>query len=518
MRKKGNLVAIYCRLSKEDLEKTELNCESESIKNQKAMLETYAKEKGWAVYDYYIDEDYSGSDRNRPEFNRLITDSIMNRFGIVLCKKQSRFARDIEFVERYIHGLFVEKQIRFVSLLDNIDTGLSKQSFSKTSRINSLIDEWYLEDLSHNITSALTTKRKNGEFIGSWAPYGYKKDPKNKNHLVSDPDAAKIVLRIFQLYSCGYGMTAIAQILNQDGILNPLGYKRQTLKSTLWTAGTISYILKNQTYIGHLVQGKFKKVSYKSKQLIRLPEEQWIIVRNCHEKIIEPALWDQVQKQLNARTRIRGQRRKHHVLTGKIYCGECGEKLLSGGGRSGKRKTNYLCCSTRHRYKEGCVGARIEQKKLESMVLEQICQLSEQFFDLEYLMDHIDFNVNNVKGNTLKKQAENLQLEINKYKNKIEEAYLDKLNGIISQEHFLSLRNYFKIHENKLETRLHNIHKEIAIREQATLNEPNKQEFINQFRNPTVLTRDYVDHLIKSIFIFHKDQSGAQKILIHWNI
>lgn len=190
-------VAYYCRLSEEDRNKSK-DTESESIKNQKKLLEDYAKEKGWEVYDTYIDEDWSGSERARPEFNRLIRDAEARKFDIVLCKKQNRFCRDSELVERYIHGKFVLWGIRFVSIVDHADT--NDRSNKKARQVNALIDEWYLEDESYDIKCVFQNKRLRGEYIGAFALYGFKKDPANKNHLLVDKAVTNNVQTIFNLY------------------------------------------------------------------------------------------------------------------------------------------------------------------------------------------------------------------------------------------------------------------------------------------------------------------------------
>lgn len=169
-------VAIYCRLSKEDENKAR-DDNSDSIINQKNLLTKYANEQGWHIYDYYIDDDYAGSDRNRPDFNRMLSDLLVGPPKIVLCKQQSRFARDIELVEKYIHGIFLEKGIRFIALLDHIDTKNQNASTRRSSQINSLVDEWYLAGMSENITTTLRNLQEQGKYIGVFAPFGYRKDP-----------------------------------------------------------------------------------------------------------------------------------------------------------------------------------------------------------------------------------------------------------------------------------------------------------------------------------------------------
>ena len=192
--------AIYCRLSKEDeeQEKKDREKESESIQNQKSMLINYAIEKGYDIYRIYSDEDYSGIDRNRPDFNRMIEAASQRKFDIILAKTQSRFTRDMELVEKYLHGKFVEWGIRFIAVVDHVDT--ADEANKKSRQINGLVNEWYLEDLSNNVRSVLTHKRREGKYIGTFALYGYIKDPEDNNHLLVDPEAAEVVRRIFTLY------------------------------------------------------------------------------------------------------------------------------------------------------------------------------------------------------------------------------------------------------------------------------------------------------------------------------
>ena len=184
-------VAIYCRLSEEDRNKVNKEDDSNSIKNQKAMLIQYAVSQEWDLYDIYSDDDYAGSDRNRPQFKRLLADAESRKFDIILCKTQSRFTRELELVEKYIHGLFPIWGIRFVSIVDNADT--ANKGNKKARQINGLVNEWYLEDMSENIRSVLKSRRESGFHIGAFAPYGYEKERALKGHLCVDKEAAEIV-------------------------------------------------------------------------------------------------------------------------------------------------------------------------------------------------------------------------------------------------------------------------------------------------------------------------------------
>ena len=378
-------VAIYCRLSEEDRGKSSVEEDSMSIQNQKSMLIQYASEQGWFVYDIYSDDDYAGSDRKRPEFNRLLSDAKTGCFNIVLCKTQSRFTRELELVETYIHGLFPLWGIRFVSIVDHADT--ANKGNKKSRQINALVNEWYLEDMSENIRSALTCRRKNGFHIGSFALYGYKKDPDQKGHLLIDEEAAAIVREVFTLYAGGQGKTAIARILNHRGVPNPTEYKRlnglryrqpSSKTGTLWSYYSISEMLKNEIYTGSMVQGKYGSVSYKTKQNVPRPKNLWYRVENTHAPIIEKDLWVLVQTRLKENTRP-FQNGAVGLFSGKVRCANCGYTMRSAKSRG----RHYLTCSTRHISSDACIGAFISTDNLEKLVLTQLNRLSDTLLDLE---------------------------------------------------------------------------------------------------------------------------------------
>ena len=216
-------VVLYLRLSDEDRDKLSKEELSESIKNQETMLRNYAIENGWEIVGVYNDEDWSGADSTRPHFNEMIKECELGNVDIVLCKTQARFARDMELVEKYVHDKFHEWNVRFITVVDRIDN--TKKETKKTSQILGLTDQWYLEDTSNNIRETFKTKRGDGQFTGSFAPYGYMRDPENKNHLIPDPVVSDIVVRIFEEYNKGYGCQKIAKRLSDDKIPSPYEYK-----------------------------------------------------------------------------------------------------------------------------------------------------------------------------------------------------------------------------------------------------------------------------------------------------
>ena len=475
-------VAIYCRLSEEDRNKQSETDDSNSIQNQKSMLLQYSLEQGWEVYNIYSDDDYTGSDRRRPEFNKLLNDAKDHKFDIVLCKTQSRFTRELELVEKYIHGLFPIWGIRFISIVDNADT--ANKGNKKSRQINGLVNEWYLEDMSENIKSVLTDRRKNGHHIGAFALYGYKKDPDIKGHLIIDEEAAQVVREVFTLFSQGYGKTAIARILNDRGIPNPTEYKRlhglrwrtpQGKNSTLWKYYAISDMLVNEIYIGNMVQGKYGSVSYKTKQNKPRPKSEWYIVEGTHEPIIDRELWDKVQALI-------AQKAKPFTVgtiglfAKKARCMNCGYVMRSNKQSDGRR---YLGCSSRHVSKDACIGSFISVPKLEQAVITEINKLSAAYLDKDELEQSVTFN-SDVRGKqkALKEEIAAYQSKIAEYTKGIRELYLDKVKGILSEQDYLDLSKDFSTQKERLEKLVIDTQKQLDVIERKIQAGDNKRQLI----------------------------------------
>lgn len=513
--------AIYCRLSEEDRNKQYASDDSNSIQNQKSMLLQYAMEQGWEVYNIYSDDDYTGSDRRRPEFNRLLTDAQQHKFDIVLCKTQSRFTRELELVEKYIHGLFPLWGIRFVSIVDNADT--ANKGNKKSRQINGLVNEWYLEDMSENIRSVLINRRENGFHIGAFALYGYKKDPDQKGHLIIDEEAAAIVREVFTLFSQGYGKTAIARMLNDRGIPNPTEYKRQhglryqqpkAKNSTLWKYYAISDMLINEIYIGNMVQGKYGSVSYKTKQNKPRPKDKWYRVEGTHEPIIDRELWDRVQTLI-------AQRAKPFkvgtigLFAKKVRCANCGYTMRS----SKNRGRYYLQCSNRHVAKDACIGAFISVSKLEQLVIAELNRLSEEYLDMDSLEQNIHFcnNFQDQKKWLIADLATN-QKKIAEYTKGTRELYMDKVRGIISESDYIELSKDFSSERDRLEFASVEINRQISMLDEKIAAGDNRRELIERYTNLEHLNREIVETLIDYISV-DKRIPGTKDvpIEIHWN-
>ncbi len=513
--------AIYCRLSEEDRNKQCETDDSNSIQNQKAMLIQYCMEQGWEIYNIYSDDDYAGSDRRRPEFNRLLRDAEAKRFDIVLCKTQSRFTRELELVEKYIHGLFPIWGIRFISIVDNADT--ANKGNKKSRQINGLVNEWYLEDMSENIRSVLTNRRENGFHIGAFALYGYKKDPDAKGHLIIDDEAAAVVREVFNLFAQGYGKTAIARILNDRGIPNPTEYKRlhglryktsHGKNSTLWKYFAISDMLVNEFYIGNMVQGRSGSVSYKTKQIKPIPKDRWIIVEGTHEPIIDRALWDQVQSKIKEHTKP-FDTGEIGIFARKVRCANCGYTMRTHKNRGYR----YLQCSNRHVSVDSCTGSFIPLRVLENIVLTELRKMTEEFLDKDLAAQQIEFNTN-IEGEIRKLQDSILSYEkrMSDFKKGIRDLYMDKVKGLIDDEAFMELSKEFNSEKDRLSLLISDNQKKIAELEDRLAVGDNRRQIVERYAALDHLDRATVETMIDYIVVDRRIPGTKQyPVEIHWN-
>lgn len=512
-------VGIYCRLSEEDRGKQSAGDDSESIQNQKTMLLDYAAAQGWTVFDLYSDDDYAGSDRTRPAFNRLLHDAEQRKFDVVLCKTQSRFTRELELVETYIHGLFPLWGIRFVSIVDHADT--ANRGNKKARQINGLVNEWYLEDMSENIRSVLNSKRENGLHIGAFALYGYRKDPERRGHLLVDPEAASVVHEIFSLYAAGYGKTAIARRLNDRGVPNPSSYKRlhglryrppAAKRSTIWTVPTISKLLENEMYIGTLVQGRYGSVSYKMRQNRARPRAQWYRVPHMHEPIIPPDLWAQVQARRAARARPEPASGLPGLFAQKTRCASCGHILRT----TKTQGRTYLKCPTHALSPSDCPGAFVSADQLAQAVLQALTAHNAQSFDAAQFDALIQAQLRRSDP------TQALQQELSALEARAAEAgaciralYRDKATGLLSASDFLALSQDFAAEREK--------HTRAAADCRARLETmqnqppPDLKAIREACMHPPHLTRPIIAQMIEMITV-SKRVPGTHiiEISIHW--
>ncbi len=447
----------------------------------------------------------------------MIEAAKQKKFQIILCKSQSRFTRDMELVEKYIHGLFPIWGIRFIAVADNADTEVKGNK--KARQINGLVNEWYLEDLSENVRMVFDLKRKEGKYIGGFPIYGYRKDPADKNHIIPDPEAAEVVRQIYQWSLEGHGRQNIAYLLNQRGIPNPTRYKvergwtcNHPVKNDfgLWNKVTVGRILSNEMYTGVMIQGRRRKVSYKSKVVIDTPESEWYRVEGTHEAIIDRATFEAVQRGLRLRSRTDGSG-EVHLLSGLVKCADCGSTMskCSNGKRAYLRCKLYadsgrekLC--TRH-------SVRLDQ------LIDLISDRIRYYVQTYYQLDPADLQPRkDIRRETLEQEQKALIVQLEKRSQALKTLYLDRVAGILSEGQFVELNQSFLEEKSRLERRLQSIKEELAEREQPQ-QQADLMERARELLKLETVPRELVVGLVEKIEVCERDPvTGRQEIKVTW--
>ena len=358
---------IYCRLSKDDIG----NGDSSSITTQKEMLSKYVRDNGWRIVDYYVDDGYSGTNFNRPDFQRMIDDIENGKINMVVVKDLSRLGRNYIQTGQYTDIYFPDRGIRFVALNDGIDSINSDNDFAP---FRNILNQMYSTDISKKVKSALRAKKLQGLFLGNFAPYGFQKDPANKNKLLIEETGAAVVRRMYELCASGHGTPYIAKTLNREGIPSPrhhrgnLNPKYTPKKQHEWGTEAVHLILRSRLYKGDMVQGTHDCSRFKRTPTKRKPLEEWIITPNMHEPIINDELWHYVQKCLDTRKMVQ-RSGELQLFSGFIKCADCGYALAYAN----KKGTEYYSCGLyRRKGRERCTQHYINKKMLVEIVLDDI--------------------------------------------------------------------------------------------------------------------------------------------------
>lgn len=516
--------AMYLRLSKEDLKK---NDESSSIQSQRLIINGFAKHNNLKIIDEYVDDGYSGGNFDRPGFLRMIKDIENGRINCVITKDLSRLGREMYGTGKYIEEYFLEHNIRYIAINDSFDSNIGDSMLGIRLGVNDL----YLRDVSKKVRSSFRAKQERGEYIGSFACYGYSKDPNDHHKLVIDPDSAKIVKYIFSLCLEGYGASKIGKKLTEEKIPIPVVYKKETrgLKVIendgygVWKTGTIKNILKNEMYIGNMVQHTLEKISYNQKKLRKVDEENRIIVKNTHEPIIDKETFEKVQKVLKDRTYMPNQKNlERFLLSGLMKCGRCGHTI---GVSLKKRKSGdslYTYCN--HYQRKGkysnCSPNRLNYKKLENDVLMYLNKIGKKFietYDFKSLTDNTIYEYN--------KDIEKMNIEldvinkkIDKEMNIISNLYTDKVEGVISLDVY---KNLSKSHEDEL-SKLRNIQNSLKESIESRNNKNAVKEFYNcrkaveDFLSLSNPSRKTIKALINKILLYDNEDGKKVKILFNF--
>lgn len=504
-------VGIYLRLSKED----ERLGESSSITNQRAILMNYIQEHELTYIKEYVDDGVSGTTFNRLGFNQMIKDIEAKKINMIITKDTSRLGRDhIEF-GYYVEKYFPEHNIRYVAVCDNIDTFYNNNDLLL---FKSAYNDMYVKDISNKIRASLNIKKRNGEFVGAYAPYGYIKDPNNKHKLLIDEEAALTVKKIFNLFIQGNSISKIANILTDEKILIPSIYKNMNrgLKSELfgiWTSRTIRDILTNPTYIGNLTQGRSKKINYKSKKRIHTKEADWIITKNTVPAIIDENTFHYAQL-LYKSNKNKQSNQKDLLLKGIVFCKECNHtigfrEVISNTKKYGHKKIIYGNCNyyLKHKKYQICTPHSIKYEELETIILEQLKQIS-YHLNPEKIYKTLEkaFN-NNDQQQEFQKEKNNLEQNIKLEQIKLDNLYEDKLSGFITQDRYIKMNNIIQEKIKKLHQNL----EEINLRENRP--KQNYQDYFYEIYQKYLSSKNFIVSIIDKILL---SEDGT--IEIHYRI
>ncbi|MBR0350842.1 MAG: recombinase family protein [Clostridia bacterium] len=509
-------VAVYIRLSVEDGDKIESN----SVSNQRMLLNGFLNDNPELnLYDYYIDDGYTGTDFERPGFKRLLKDMNEKKFNAVVVKDLSRLGRNYIEVGNYIERIFPLFNIRFIAINDSIDSYKDPKSVNNiTVPFKNLINDEYCRDISNKIRSVLDVKKKNGEYVCALAPYGYIKDPDDIHHLIINEESAKIVRLIFKMSLEGNGRQTIAQKLNDMGILNPNGYKKFVLKNNkipeddkerikyCWDMRTIKSVLENMVYCGDTVQSKGKLISYKIHKHIKNPKSEWIIVRNTHEAIIDRETFEKVQQGIISRDTRANKDGKINALSGHLKCADCGRAMNKKQGSYYKGKPreyyHYMCSTYMRKSKNLCTKHTIRNDILEESVLKSIKLQIELIADYESLIKDLKNNSNiDFRRQILENNIENAKKDLEKQRQLKKMAYEDWKLNIITEQEYIEYSNSYTNVINRVENNISNLYKELDDYTEKKEDDNWVNKFI-KYKDITELSRDVVDSLIDEIYVY----------------
>ena len=511
-------VALYIRLSQEDSDNGQDKQESNSVTSQKTLLNEFIEEHDdLIVYDTYIDDGFTGTDFNRPSFQRLLEDMRSGNINCVIVKDLSSLGRNYIEVGNYIEQVFPLFNIRFIAINDSVD---SFKNPTSTNTIlvpfKNLINDEYCRDTSTKIRTSLNGKKKKGEFIGAFPSYGYIKNPKDKHRLIIDESVADIIRNIFDWnVNEGLGKIAICHRLNDLGILNPTGHKKLELgqnynnygiqdNTYTWTPSTIRNILNNEVYIGNTVQGKRRTKSYKVHKVEAVPKEEWVRVENTHEPIIDKETFEKAQEMSRRDTKVSQKTKELSVWAGFLKCADCGRAMnkKSSTNKSGSKYEYYICSTYRKKSNKLCTKHTIKEELLEKAVVQAINLHIDLLINTEEIIKQINqSSFQNLKNENIENMIMTKQNEISKISNFTRTLYEDWKNEDITRDEYLE---YKQKYENDIERLKLNIERLQNEKQKYENQNQSSNKWIEKFKEQkgiTELSRDIMMELIDCIYV-----------------
>ena len=521
------ITALYCRLSRDD----ELQGDSNSIKNQKAILQKYAADNGFGNIQFFVDDGYSGTTFDRPDWQRLSGMIDEGQIGTLIVKDMSRLGRDYLQVGMLTEMVFPNNDVRFIAVNNGVDSVNGTEN-DMTPFIN-LFNEFYAKDTSRKIRAVFKAKGNAGKPLCTNPPYGYIKDPEDKNHWIIDGTAAEVVREIFHLCVQGYGVSKIANIITAKHIMNPTAHakalgigvsdNRSTADDYKWGNSTISHMLTRQEYIGSTVNFKTYRKSYKQKKQLKNDPDNWQIFEGTHEAIIDDETFAIVQRLREGRRRVTPMG-EMPILSGMLFCADCEAKLYQVRHRGWTHDKEHFVCATYRKVKGGCSSHQIRNVVVEELLLDGIRNIT------AFARDHEDEFVQMVTDKTRaevnrslrddKRELEQAQVRTGKLDGIIQRLYEDNLDGKISDERFAKMTTSYEDEQKMLESRIRELKAAIGT---VTENASNVDAFLKLVRRYTdiqELTAEIIREFVEKIYVYkaeHIDGKRVQRIKIVWN-
>ena len=505
------ITALYCRLSRDD----ELSGESMSIQTQKAILERYAKEHGFSNIEWFVDEGYSGTDFNRPAFQRMLALVEDDEVAVVCVKDLSRLGRNYLQTGLYTEIIFPEHDTRFIAVNDNVDSDDGDNEFAP---FRNILNEWYVRDCSKKIRAAYRAKALNGEYTAPTAPFGYRKDPADKHHLIPD-ERAPILRRMFQMALEGKSTTAIAKELEREQVLTPSAYvtlhegkrvrEERQRHPYFWSATTVDHILRNPTYLGHTVGQTAGTRSFKDKRRVRKPKDEWIIVENTHEPLIDQSTFDTVQERLKVK-RPSTNFNPDNIYRGLLFCGECGKSMVFSSIKSKNCEVGGFCCNKYRRYgAKECSVHYITLRALNIVVLEDIrrhASLASANKDLyaEYLAN-VSQREQDGERSAWKRELENSQRRLDELDTLIQRLYEDSVFGRIPSRRYETMSASYEEESEKLAGRIAELRGMMSAWDKRNRGAGQFAELVAQYSDITELSAELLNELVEKIVVHERE-------------
>ena len=508
------ITALYCRLSNDD----DLNGESNSITNQKAILQKYADDNGFHNAQFYVDDGFSGTNFNRPDFMRMMDDVKSGKVGTVITKDLSRFGRDYLMTGQYIEMILPDYDVRYIAINDGVDT---LRSENEMMLFKNVFNDWYARDCSKKIKAVFKSKGQSGKPLTTNIPYGYKKSETDKNMWEVDEETAPVVKRIYRLCIDGYGPMQIAKILTADNILTPTAYRQ--LKSTgsvtvekpcRWAQKTIVGILEKLEYVGHTVNFKIHKKSYKNKKKMANPREEWMIFENTHEPIISQHDFDLVQEMRKNKRKIQ-KCGEVNPFSGIVYCADCGAKMYLCRSRSMTDEQEHMKCSTYASDSDECSAHFIRTVVLRELVLGELNKLLETVHSNEgaFVNAAMEF-ASTTQSQEVKKARKILtqsEIRIAELDKLFTRLYEDNVSGKISDERFAQMSANYDVEQKQLKQTVSELKAFIEATEQKTADVSNFIQFVRKYTHINVITPEIMHELVEKIVVYAPDKSSGHR-------